>query len=98
LKVLLLNEPKYDNHTCMTTSLGARGQVVIPKAVRDSRNLREGDDFEVLVDDSEPDVIRLRCIRKAANAGLVEHLLSCPHKGELEKTVRRREKMRAVRL
>lgn len=34
----------------MTTTLGARGQVVIPVAIRSQKDLRAGDDFAVTVE------------------------------------------------
>jgi hypothetical protein len=40
----------------------------------------------------------LRRIRPAANAGLVEHLVACPHKTLLPTPARRREPMRKARL
>ena len=82
----------------MTTSLGQRGQLVIPKAIRAERKLQPGDDFEVLVDEDDADLILLRRIRPAANAGLVEHLAACPHWGTFRTPRRRPEQMRPVRV
>ena len=82
----------------MTTNLGQRGQLVIPKAIRTERKLQPGDDFEVIADEDDADLILLRRIRPAANAGLVEHLAACPHRGVLRAPVRRREPMRQVRM
>ncbi len=82
----------------MTTNLGQRGQLVIPKAIRTERKLQPGDDFEVIVDEDDADLILLRRIRPAANAGLVEHLAACPHRGVLPSLVRRPEPMRRVRV
>jgi AbrB family looped-hinge helix DNA binding protein len=81
----------------MTTNIGERGQVVIPKAIRDSRKIQPGDDFEVIADDDDFDLILLRRIRPAANAGLLDHLKSCPHKGPLPALPRRPERMRKVK-
>jgi len=69
---------------------------VIPKAIRTSRNIQPGDDFEVMEDEDDLDLILLRRIRPAANAGLVDHLCACPHKGPLAAPERRREPMRKV--
>ncbi len=80
----------------MTTNLGERGQLVIPKAIRTERNLRPGDDFEVIADEDDADLILLRRIRPAANAGLVEHLAACPLKGALPRPARRSEPMRRI--
>ncbi len=66
---------------------------MIPKAIRESRQIEPGDDFEVIADDEDSDLILLRRIRPSANAGLVEHLAACPHKGPLPMPVRRRETM-----
>jgi AbrB family looped-hinge helix DNA binding protein len=81
----------------MTTNIGQRGQVVIPKAIRISRKIQPGDDFEVIADDDDFDLILLRRIRPTANAGLVKHLAACPFKGIISAPVRRREPMRKVR-
>ena len=82
----------------MTTNIGARGQLVIPKAIRSSRKIEAGDDFEVLTDEDDFDLILLRRIRPAANTGLVEHLMACPFKGRLPIPVRRPEPMRKLKL
>jgi len=82
----------------MTTIVGQRGQLVLPKAIRTSREIQPGDDFEVLADDDDFDLILLRRIRRTANAGLVKHLAACPHKGPLSRPVRRPETMRKVGL
>ena len=82
----------------MTTNLGQRGQLVIPKAIRAERKLQPGDDFEVIADEDDADLILLRRIRPAANAGLVEHLAACPHPGAFRAPARRREPMRQVRV
>jgi len=82
----------------VTTNLGQRGQLVIPKAIRASRKLQSGDDFEIIADEDDFDLILLRRIRPAANAGLVRHLSDCPVKGPLPTPVRRREPMRKVRV
>ncbi len=82
----------------MTTSIGERGQLVIPKEIRTSRQIQPGDDFEVTVDEDDFDLILLRRIRPRANAGLVAHLAACPHKGPLPGRKRRREPMRQVSL
>ncbi len=82
----------------MTTNLGQRGQLVIPKAIRTERNLQAGDDFEVIVDEDDADLILLRRIRPAANTGLVQHLAACPDRGALRAPARRREPMRRVRV
>ena len=37
----------------MTTTLGKRGQVVIPKEVREQHNLLAGDDFQVITQGSQ---------------------------------------------
>ncbi len=82
----------------MTTTIGQRGQLVIPLTIRARRRIQPGDDFEVIADDDDLDMILLRRIRPAANAGLVRHLASCPYKGALSATARRPERMRKVRL
>ena len=73
----------------MTTNIGQRGQIVLPKAIRTSRKIQPGDDFEVIADEDDFDLILLRRIRPTANAGLVQHLAACPHKGSLATRNRR---------
>ena len=82
----------------MTTNIGQRGQLVIPQAIRKSRKIEPGDDFEVTLDEDDFDLILLRRIRPGANAGLIEHLASCPYKGPLVVPSRNRESMRSLRL
>ena len=82
----------------MTTNIGQRGQLVIPKEIRTSRQIQPGDDFEVIVDEDDFDLILLRRIRPRANTGLVEHLVAFPHKGPLPAVRRRREPMRHLPL
>ena len=82
----------------MTTNIGQRGQLVLPKAIRSSRKIQPGDDFEVTADEDDFDLILLRRIRPSANAGLVKHLEACPHKGPLSTPARRPEPMRKIRL
>jgi AbrB family looped-hinge helix DNA binding protein len=82
----------------MTTSIGQRGQVVIPKSVRLSRKIRAGDDFEVIPDEDDFDLILLRRIRPAANSGLVKHLLACPVKVSSRALRHPREPMRKIKL
>jgi AbrB family looped-hinge helix DNA binding protein len=70
----------------MTAVLAQKGQIVIPKAIRDQVNLEAGDDFEVYLLDGE---IVLRPLPKARNQGLANILLNPP--GTLEIPERDRE-------
>ena len=70
----------------MTAVLAQKGQIVIPKAIRDQMNLEAGDDFEVYLRDGE---IVLRPLPKRKNQGLAALLLN-PH-GELEIPEREKE-------
>lgn len=63
----------------MTAVLTQKGQIVIPKAIRDQMKLEAGDDFEVYLLDGE---IILRPLAKARNQGLANILLNPP--GTLE--------------
>lgn len=38
---------------CMTQRIGAKGQVVIPKAIRDRANLHPGDEVDIELRDDE---------------------------------------------
>ncbi len=64
----------------MTAVLAQKGQIVIPKAIRDEMNLEAGDDFEVYLLDGE---IVLRPLPKARNQGLANVLLNPPGKLEI---------------
>jgi AbrB family looped-hinge helix DNA binding protein len=82
----------------MTTNVGQRGQLVLPKKIRTIRRILPGDDFEVSLDEDDVDLILLRRIRPAANSGLVAHLSSCPTKGPVRAPRRRPERMRKLTL
>ena len=56
----------------MTTTLSARGQIVIPSDVRTKLSLRSGDDFLVLT--SSTGDILLRPIRRRPRKGLYQAL------------------------
>jgi AbrB family looped-hinge helix DNA binding protein len=56
----------------MTTTLSARGQIVIPSAVRAKLGLREGDDFIVLC--SADREILLRPVRQGRRKSLLRAL------------------------
>lgn len=63
----------------MTTVLAQKGQIVIPKSIRDELNLEAGDDFEIYVQDGE---IIVRPLAKARDQGLMNVLLNSP--GQLD--------------
>jgi len=65
----------------MTTVLSKKGQIVVPAEVREALGLKAGDDFEVIIDDD--DTIMLRRVSRPPNAGLVQHIFSCPHPFEV---------------
>jgi AbrB family looped-hinge helix DNA binding protein len=56
----------------VTTTLSAKGQIVIPQEVRAKLNLRPGDDFVVLY--SNTGEILLRPIRRRSGKSLVDAL------------------------
>ena len=66
---------------CMTTTVTAKGAVVLPQAVLKQHRVRAGDKFEITADPDESGVIELRRVGRKPNAGLVELLRSCPVKG-----------------
>jgi AbrB family looped-hinge helix DNA binding protein len=74
------------------------GHIVIPPKVRRERKLRPGDDFEVLSDEDDPNLILLRRIEKGAKDDLLDVLLACPVKGFMPRIKRRKEPMRKLRL
>ena len=59
----------------MTTVLAQKGQIVIPKSIREELDLQPGDDFEIYVQDGE---IICRPLSKARNRGLMNILLNPP--------------------
>lgn len=65
----------------MTSILAQKGQIVIPKPIRDELELEAGDDFEVYVHDGE---IVLRPIAKRRNRGLAALLINPPGSLDLE--------------
>ena len=75
----------------MTSVLAQKGQIVIPKAIRDELELSPGDDFEVYVLEGE---IVLRPISKRRNQGLAALLLNPP--GPLEVPGREDGELREV--
>ena len=72
----------------MTTVLAKKGQVVIPKAIRDELGLDAGDNFDVYLQDGE---IVLRPLPKRRNQGLAAMLLSPP--GALDLPKRSKDKL-----
>jgi AbrB family looped-hinge helix DNA binding protein len=63
----------------LTAKISTKGQLVLPKRVRERSKVRAGDTFE-FVEGDEPDVIVLRKIASRPNEGLVDALLACPHR------------------
>ena len=63
----------------MTTRLGAKGQVVIPKAVRDRAGLQPGDEVEIDIDGDTVVVTAVRRKRQLAGrfagSGMAQRLL-----------------------
>lgn len=57
----------------MTTTVSSKGQIVLPKAVRESRRIQTGDDLEVIAPNDSPDII-LRKIERRPNQGLLQAL------------------------
>jgi len=72
----------------LTAKISTKGQLVLPKQLRERSKVRAGDTFEFTEGD-EPDVIIMRKITVHPNEGLVDALLACPHRFELP--ARRRE-------
>ncbi len=62
----------------MKTTLSSKGQLVLPRALREKDGIKAGQEFTVeRMRAGEYRLIR----RKARNAGLVTQLLACPEKG-----------------
>jgi AbrB family looped-hinge helix DNA binding protein len=66
----------------LTAKISTKGQLVLPKSVRERSKVRAGDTFEFLEGD-QPDVIIIRKISTRPNDGLIDALLSCPHRFEI---------------
>jgi AbrB family looped-hinge helix DNA binding protein len=72
----------------LTAKISTKGQLVLPRQLRERNKVRAGDIFE-LVEGDAPDVIILRKISPSPNEGLVDALLASPHRFKLP--ARRRE-------
>ncbi len=66
----------------MTARTSTKGQIVLPRRLREKCAVSAGDMFEFLEGD-EPGVIIMRKIGRRPNQGLVDALLSCPHRFEV---------------
>jgi AbrB family looped-hinge helix DNA binding protein len=63
----------------MKTTVSSKGQIVLPAEIRKQDRIEAGQEFEVeRLDRGE---YRLRRCSAPPNDGLVDWLLSCPHKG-----------------
>ena len=60
----------------MTTTVSSKGQIVLPKRIRESKNLKTGDDLEVI---EQEDGILLRKLSNKRD--WLDVLRSCPFKG-----------------
>ena len=62
----------------MKTTISSKGQLVLPRALRERDGIKAGQQFEVeRVRAGEYRLVR----RRKPNEGLVARLLACPHKG-----------------
>ena len=68
------------------TTLSSKGQIVIPQAVRERKNLHPGDELEI-----KETAAGFEVRKKRRNEGLVDLLLACPVKGEGLPPKRRKE-------
>jgi len=63
----------------MKTTVSAKGQIVLPAEIRKQDRIEAGQEFEIeRLDRGE---YRLRRRSAPPNEGVVDWLLSCPHKG-----------------
>ena len=69
----------------MTAKTSTKGQLVLPRKLRDKYEVRAGDTFEFLEGD-EPGVIIMRKVSRRPNDGLVDALLACPHRFEIPRS------------
>lgn len=63
----------------MTTRIGAKGQIVIPKSIRDEAKLHPGDEVDVAFEDEQIIIIARRRARslggRFGNSGMADRLL-----------------------
>jgi AbrB family looped-hinge helix DNA binding protein len=57
----------------VTTTVSSKGQIVLPKMVRERRSIRTGDDLEVIIPEGSDDIV-LRKVSRKPNDGLMEAL------------------------
>lgn len=61
----------------MKTTISSKGQVVLPKSLRDRDGIEAGQEFEVVrLKAGDYRLVRL----KRRNTGLIDRLLACPEK------------------
>jgi AbrB family looped-hinge helix DNA binding protein len=63
----------------MKTIVSSKGQIVLPAEIRKQDRIEAGQEFEI--ERLDRGDYRLRRRSAAPNDGLVDWLLSCPHKG-----------------
>lgn len=63
----------------LTAKVSTKGQIVLPRKLRERGKVRVGDAFEFIEGD-EPGVIVMRRLSRRPNEGLVDALLACPHR------------------
>jgi AbrB family looped-hinge helix DNA binding protein len=63
----------------VTTKVSSKGQIVLPAELRAQDGIRTGQSFEIERLDAGEYVLRRR--KRTPNEGVVDWLLSCPHKG-----------------
>jgi AbrB family looped-hinge helix DNA binding protein len=79
----------------LTAKASTKGQIVLPRRLREKYEVRAGDTFEFIEGD-EPNVIIMRKLTRHPNEGLVDALLACPHRFEVP--VPRREIPKRIKL
>jgi AbrB family looped-hinge helix DNA binding protein len=71
----------------MKTVVSSRGQIVVPKPIRDALDIRDGDILDV--QESGARIILTRLERPTAEVSLGHFLLSAPRIGDLDVSVSR---------
>ncbi|TMQ11256.1 MAG: AbrB/MazE/SpoVT family DNA-binding domain-containing protein [Deltaproteobacteria bacterium] len=66
----------------LTAKASTKGQIVLPRQLREKYQVRTGDTFEFIEGD-EPNVIIMRKLTRHPNEGLVDALLASPHRFEV---------------
>ena len=81
----------------MTTTLSDKGEVALPRTLREKFKLKPGDDFEIIVDEPDTDRPEFVLRKRPKHGDWLEVLRACPIK-DFAIPTRSRSLQRKVRL